>query len=61
MFDDVTGRHRGRQEAEIVSAVTEGRRTMRHMYNMMGTNCRFGQPTIAEISLKCPLHVKNRI
>ena len=50
MFNDVIGR--GRQHAEIDSAVTGRRRTMRRMYMMLGTSFAFGHPTLTEISLK---------
>ena len=52
MFDDVSGRRRGRQKAELLSADTRGTRTIRYVYNMPGAGFAFGKPTLAEISLK---------
>ena len=52
MFDDVSGRRRGRQKAELLSADTRGTRTIRCVYNMPGAGFAFVKPTLAEISLK---------
>ena len=52
VFDDVSGRRRGRQKAELLSADTRGTRTIRCVYNMPGAGFAFGKPTLAEISLK---------
>ena len=52
VFDDVNGRRRGRQKAELLSADTRGTTTIRYVYIMPGAGFAFGKPTLAEISLK---------
>ena len=52
VFDDVIGRRRGRQTAELLSVDTRDTSTIRCVYNMPGAGFAFGKPTLAEISLK---------
>ena len=61
MFDDVIGHRRGREEAGIVSARTYATMALRKLNILAGASFASDQPTIAEISLKCPLHVSNGI
>ena len=52
MYDDVSGLRCGRHKAEIVSADNLGTSTIKFVYHMPGSSFGFGQPTLAETSLK---------